>query len=206
MFGIDDAALAMLVAGGLSTAGSLYANAKNRKMQGDINDVSVNLANTAHQREVLDLLQAGLNPILSSKGSGASVPNLVAPSIENAMSGAANGLSGAAGYINDAYKAQASAADSQAKVAALDASIRNQQQTTAELDAQTDYQLADIRNKAMKSINGEDYTKLFNATREGIISSAKDQANQNWRNNMGAFGGILGPILNAASTVFRAFK
>ena len=92
MLGVDDAALALALSAGVSTAGQLYANHANRKAQKAINDQALNvaalnnatqieMANSAHQREVSDLRKAGLNPILSAGGNGASVPQLSAPNL-----------------------------------------------------------------------------------------------------------------------------
>lgn len=128
-------AAATLGAGFLNTAGNVYANAINSATQQRINDqnaqlqwainadqieaarmnneTAINLANTAHQREVMDLRDANLNPILSANGSGASVPSLdtpgleapqmAAPTITNPVSGLASSLATAV-QVNDAHK------------------------------------------------------------------------------------------------------
>ena len=118
--GIDDAALAMVLAGLVSTAGSLYTNRKNldandyaNKVNWDIarqnNATQIEMANTAHQREVMDLRAAGLNPILSAGGNGSSVPTLSGATLQplqqsNAFEGLANSAKGVARYISEEYK------------------------------------------------------------------------------------------------------
>jgi len=59
------------------------ANASNVDYARETNATSIELANTAHQREIADLKAAGLNPILSAKYGGSTTPALKAPSVES---------------------------------------------------------------------------------------------------------------------------
>lgn len=52
----------------IGTALSLRESRKNREWQ-------ERMANTAHQREVQDLIAAGINPMLSARGGGAETPS-----------------------------------------------------------------------------------------------------------------------------------
>lgn len=123
------AALATLGAGFLNTAGSVYTNALNAANARSINkdnialqyainadqieaarmnnQTAIDLANTAHQREVRDLRDAGLNPILSTHGGGADSPSLQAPSLGTPHAeryDQINPLSGVASAIGNAIR------------------------------------------------------------------------------------------------------
>lgn len=64
-------------------AAGLASSAFNVFSQNRTNDLTRDLANTAHQREVADLRKAGLNPILSAN-KGAVTPTMNAPDVDTA--------------------------------------------------------------------------------------------------------------------------
>lgn len=87
---------ALLLAGAANSAGTLLTNYQNLKFQKGVNDTQVHLSDTAHQREVRDLIAAGLNPVLSASGSGAPVPQLGTPTLDNPIRGISDSIQSAA--------------------------------------------------------------------------------------------------------------
>lgn len=119
---------AILVGGMLaSSAASVYNNRQQIKYANEVNDQSIGLANTAHQREVRDLMAAGLNPILSASGNGSSVPTLKTPSLENIGAAFANGSKDLASSLNGTTKAEIQQAQSLASSAASEARMMDNQ-------------------------------------------------------------------------------
>lgn len=69
----------------LSFVGGLVTNSKNAREAQRNRDFGERLSNTAHQREVQDLIAAGLNPMISAMGGrGASTPEGAMARHENA--------------------------------------------------------------------------------------------------------------------------
>jgi len=97
-WGAIAAAAAPYVTGALSYLGQRSANAATAASSAKQMRFQNYMSSTAHQREVNDLIKAGLNPILSAKYGGASTPggasyqaqNEVTPAVNSAVALAAN--------------------------------------------------------------------------------------------------------------------
>ena len=74
-----------LGAGALSFLGQRHANKRNIASAREQMRFQESMSSSAHQREVADLRAAGLNPILSAGGSGASAPGGAMATVENAI-------------------------------------------------------------------------------------------------------------------------
>lgn len=122
---MDSSALAILAANAASSAASMYNNQQNIKYASQVNDESVELANTAHQREIRDLQAAGLNPILSASGNGAATPQLKTPELSSIDGGIANSGESLGKAINGLTRAEVSRAKSEASSAASVADMDN---------------------------------------------------------------------------------
>lgn len=115
-----------LIGGATNLVGNLFGNNSAKKEATKNREFQERMAKNAHQYEVADLKAAGLNPILSSGGSGASTP------------------SGSTANINvpnlDLTKYASSAADTilrKKQQELVDAQINNTNAQTANTNAQT---------------------------------------------------------------------
>lgn len=99
VFGWDDAAVGGIAAGG-NIIGGLISAQSSRANADHAMDRQREMSDTAHQREVEDLKRAGLNPVLSAGGSGASTPTMASPEGPDLSGAVRSGINTALAHKN----------------------------------------------------------------------------------------------------------
>lgn len=118
-------ALVPLIGAGLGLAGTLIANRSARQEAERNRQFQERMSSTSHQREVMDLRAAGLNPILSAH-RGASTPGGDSADVRDLGEGAQRGLASALAIRQakadiELTEAQAAAANAQGQLSNVQA-------------------------------------------------------------------------------------
>lgn len=179
-----------LIAGGVSAGagllGNLISGDANRREAQTNRDFQEDLSNTAHEREVEDLRRAGLNPILSASGSGASTPSGSMASMPDAGPSLAKGVESAIAVRQQNKQFQGIDADIGNKNADTknkgveNGLLREQQAATAKDVEQKTMQNSMLKQtlpSMIKKAKAEgDYSELNQIM--GVINSGASSANQ----------------------------
>lgn len=172
-----------VLSGVMGIAGTYLSNQQSAQQAQRQMDFQREMSNTAHQREVEDLRKAGLNPILSALGQGASTPT------------------GAQGTVNDFGPGISKGFDTaiamrgmQKELQMKDASIGNLDADTSNKGAQRNLINAQAHSSAVEAKMKGLQADVLEKTLPSVIKKAKAEGDYSELNQ------IMGVIQSGASS------
>lgn len=171
--------------GMLNYASQQQANRDNITLAKETMDWQKMMSNTAHQREVQDLKDAGLNPILSAGGNGASTPSgstptMVAPQID--MPGIYSMVSGAINLDQNQQKIDIDRDKADAEIGSKTAKTEktkgpDTQKTVSETEMNKMKRILLQKGQPRSEAEGQ----LFKIMRDALKHYQKPEPNNPWR-------------------------
>ena len=181
----DPASAAMIGAssGAMGIAGTFLSNQQSAQQAQRQMDFQREMSNTAHQREVEDLRKAGLNPILSALGQGASTP-----------AGAAGSMNDFGPGISKGFDTAIAVRGMQKELQMKDASIGNLDADTGNKSAERNLINAQAHNSAIDAKMKGLQSDILEKTLPSVIQKAKAEGDYSELNQ------IMGLINTGASS------
>lgn len=189
---MDPQTAGMFGGGLLGLAGSYFQNQENRASADRSMAFQREMSNTAHQREVSDLRAAGLNPILSAGGSGASTPGGAQSQSSSLAEGMSKGMDTAIAIRGQNKELQAK----DVGIENMRADTQNKHETSALIANQTSSTAQEIKNKSMTN-------RILQETLDAQIKKAKAEGNYAELNQI---MGIINSGASSASSLINPFK
>lgn len=175
-----------IITGGAGLAGTYLQNQASSAQALRMMDFQRDMSGSAHQREVADLRAAGLNPILSATGSGASTPTGAMAQMSDMSTGISKGMETAIAvkqqnkdFAQKDAQISNTEADTKNKEYSADL-IKNQSAATAKEIEQKTWQNTLMRETIESQIKKAKAEGDFAKIKEimGVVNSGASTANQ----------------------------